>query len=282
MNINWNFVDLMKKGRENYINDRKFRDFFRKIINLKGNEKILDVGCGIGTVPRLINKIYKDVNQIFGIDIDQNLIRWGQKHWGKPENIHLLHADVYEIKFPKNEFNIITSFGLLEWLENPLNALDEMIRVKKEEGRFITLVIEKSKFEKFPINKQDSYFYNEYLKGVEKMGCPIENEGDYIQSLFSNRGISTKWYKYIFEQTTKITERLIELWDKTFNKSTYLKLIKSSMDFYFQFLKSVGWTIEKFTRYLEDELSMKKRIEFLQQHLGEDMIQRTTMVVLDS
>ncbi|MFX0133762.1 MAG: class I SAM-dependent methyltransferase [Candidatus Hodarchaeota archaeon] len=282
MKINWNFIDLMKRGREIYIKDKKFRDYFKKIFNLKGYEKILDVGCGIGTVPRLIYKIYKNVNQIFGIDIDPNLIKWGQTHWGKPENIHLLCGDVYDLEFPKNEFNIITSFGLLEWLEHPLKALDEMMRVKKEDGRFITLVIEKSKYEKFPIDKEDSYFYKEYLKGVKKMGCPIRNEGDYIQELFSNREINSKRYQYIFEHKIKITERLIELWEGTFTKASYLKFIKSSMDFYFQFLKSVGWKNEEFIKYLKDELSMKKKIDFLKHHLGEDMIQRTTMVILVS
>ncbi len=282
MKINWNFADLMKRSRENYIKDSKFRDFFKKIIKLKNQEKILDVGCGIGTVPRLIYKMYKNAYQIYGIDIDQNLINWGQKHWGKPENIHLSYGDVYTMDFPRDEFNVITSFGLLEWLENPLNAIDEMIRVKKKDGRFISLVIEKSKFEKIPIEIEDSYFYSEYLKGVEKMGCPIKDEGNYIQNLFSKFELNSERYEYIFEQKTKITEKLIDLWEKTFNKSAYLKLIQSSKDFYLQFLKNVGWTDEKFNRYIEEELSFNKRIKFFRQHLGEFMIQRTTIVVLES
>ncbi|MFX1450695.1 MAG: class I SAM-dependent methyltransferase [Promethearchaeota archaeon] len=282
MKINWNFVDLMKKGRELYINDIRFRDFFKEIINLKGYEKILDVGCGIGTIPRLIYKIYKNMVQVFGIDIDPNIIKWGQKYWGKPENIHLLQGDVYTLNFPKNEFNIITSFGLLEWLENPMRALDEMIRVKIEGGKFITLIIEKSKFKKLPIDKKDAYFYTEYLKGVKKMGCPIENEGDYVQELFLNRGIISNRYEYTFEYKAKITEKLIKLWEGAFTQSNYMKFIKSTMEFYFQFLKCVGWTNEKFINYLKEELSLEKRIEFLREHLGEDMIQKTTMVILES
>lgn len=280
MKINWNFVDLMKRSRGEYVKDKEFQAFFKKIINLQSYKKILDVGCGIGTIPHLFYRIYKDSIEIYGIDLDPNLIKWGQTHWGKPHNINLLQGTVYDLNFPDDEFDIITSFGILEILETPLEALDEMIRVNKRDGKFITLTLEKSRREIYPIREVDSYLYQEFLAGLRKSGFPIENEGKHIQEVFLKRGIRTKHHEYCFESKGIITEKLIELWERGFTDQTYKKFVLSSMDFYYQFLREVGWTREKFLKFVENYSSVKKMTDFYREYLGEEMIQRLFMVIL--
>jgi len=44
MEINWNFIELMRKGRETYINNKTFHEFFEKNCDIKVNDNILDVG----------------------------------------------------------------------------------------------------------------------------------------------------------------------------------------------------------------------------------------------
>ena len=282
MKLNWNFVELMKKGREVYINSKSFQEFFKDKAGIKDNDKILDVGCGIGTVPHLLNKIYGKNIEILGIDLEPDLIRWGQKHWGNRENIHLSQGDVCNLNFSTNEFNVIISFGLLEWLENPLTGLNEMIRVNKSNGEFITLVIEKSKFEKFPSKEQDQEFYKDYLKGIKKLGHPIKNEGNYIEGLFSKRDFNTSSFEFLIENKTIITTELLELWEKTYQQESLSDYIKTSSDFYFQFLKQVGWTKTRLIKYLDEEFSLEKIIEFYREHLGEEMGRRETLVLLKS
>ena len=282
MEINWNFIELMRKGRETYINNKTFHEFFEKNCDVKVNDKILDVGCGIGTVPRLLYKIYQKSIKIYGIDLDPNLIKWGQKHWGKFENIHLAQGNVYNLDFPSNEFDIITSFGLIEWLDEPLIALDEMIRVNKPNGKFITLVIEKSKYEKFPINRNDQEFYKDYLKGIKKLGYPIENEGKYIQDLFLKREFETISYEFLIENKTVISTKLLELWEKAFNQTNFLDFAGNSMDFYFQFLEKVGWTKERLLDFIEKEFSLENVLEFYRAHIGEEIAQHETIDILES
>jgi ubiquinone/menaquinone biosynthesis C-methylase UbiE len=278
--VNWNYADLMKKGREFYIENRKFRSFLKNIIDLKGIENILDVGCGIGTVPRLLLKINKNINDITGIDIDGNLIEWGNKHWGKKKAIKLYEGSVYSLKFNNNTFDLVTSFGLLEWLKRPLDALEEIIRVCKQNGTILTLVIEKSKFEKLPEDINYNRFYEEYLKGVKEFGCPIENEGKYIQDIFHSRGLKTMRYEFIFESNFPITEKLIELWEKSMAEEQYLDFTKKSMEFYFQFLKKIGWSSENLQEYIKDNLSFKNMLDLYKNNIGEKMIQKSTMVIL--
>ena len=167
-------------------------------------------------------------------------------------------------------------------MDKPLIALDEMIRVNKPDGKFITLVLEKNEYEKLPVNKKDQEFYKEYLKGIEKLGYLIENEGTYIQDLFSKREFITTRYGLLIEYKTPITTKLLELWERSFNKEVFLELASNSMDFYYQFLKEVGWTKERLLKYIEEELSLRSVIDFYRAHLGDDMIQRETISVLES
>ncbi|TFF85539.1 MAG: class I SAM-dependent methyltransferase [Promethearchaeota archaeon] len=278
--VNWNYADLMKKGREFYINNRKFKSFLKGIVDLNGNESILDVGCGIGTVPRLLLKINKNLNDIKGIDIDKNLIEWGNKHWGKSNKIKLYEGNIYNLEFMNDTIDIITSFGLLEWLKKPNDALDEIIRVCKQNGTILTLVIEKSKFEKLPQDKNYNKFYEEYLKGVKDFGCPIENEGNYIQDLFHSRGLENTRYEFIFETEFQITEKLIELWERSMVEEEYLEFTKKSMAFYFQFLKRIGWNSEKLNTYIKENLSFRNMLDLYNNNIGKRMIQRSTMVIL--
>lgn len=268
-------------GRRDIIDNQGFKNIFKKVSNLKRSEKILDVACGIGTVPRLIYQIYGENNQIYGIDIDQNLIKYGQEHWGKPEHIHLQYGDVFNIQFQDNEFDVITSFGLLDFIERPLDALKEMVRVKKTYGRFIIITIEKSKYERIPDFKSFSNHYNEYLTSLKHLGLPIENEGEFIKKLFSKLGIETRLHKFIIENKAEITSGLIEYWENYFEKSNYMKFL-NSLDFYFQFLKEIGWTREKFNEYIKKELSGKKMIDFFKRFVGKTITTRIGIAILDS
>ncbi|MDD1778074.1 MAG: methyltransferase domain-containing protein [Candidatus Helarchaeota archaeon] len=282
MKVNWNFIELMKRGREGYINNRSFQQFFKEKIQICNADRVLDVGCGIGTVPRLLNRIYGNMIQIYGIDLDQNLVEWGQKHWCKSENIHLSQGNIYELKFPVKDFDVITSFGLIEWLDEPFTALDEMMRVTKSNGKIITLVLEKGKYEKIPVNEKDREFYKQYLRGIENLGYPIENEGKYIQDLFSKYDLITTRYNFLIEYKTPITVKLLELWERSFNKEDFLRFASTSSDFYFQFLKEVGWTKERLLKYIQDELSLQSVIDFYRPHIGKELVQRETIIILES
>lgn len=282
LQVNWNFIELMKKGREGYVNNRTFQQFFQEKIQIRDADRVLDVGCGIGTVPRLLNRIYGNTIQIYGIDLDQNLIEWGQSHWCNFDHIHLSQGNVYELNFPAKDFDIITSFGLIEWLDKPLIALDEMIRISKPGAEFITLVLEKSKYEKLPANNKDQEFYKQYLSGIEKLGYPIENEGKYIEDLFLKREFITSRHAFLVEYNTRITTKLLEAWERSFNQEGFLDFVNNSVDFYFQFLQEVGWTKERLSKYIAEELSLQSILDFYRPYIGEEMVQRETIIILES
>lgn len=107
------------------------------VINLIASLKIsvstiLDVGSGTGGNLLALAKL----GSTFGIDASAEALEFCQKRGLK----NVTQCPVEKIKFADNVFDIITCTDLLEHLVNPLEALLEMKRVLKDEGKIIITV----------------------------------------------------------------------------------------------------------------------------------------------
>lgn len=104
---------------------------------LKGEKaRMLDIGCGGGT---LLDRIAKKAGLNFaaGVDASFGAIRYAaQMHKGP----RYLCADFYELPFKDSAFGYVTAIEVLEHLEKPENALKELRRVLKDNGKILILV----------------------------------------------------------------------------------------------------------------------------------------------
>lgn len=137
----------------------------RKAINLLKNSQaknILDIATGTGDFAIETVKIIKPEN-VIGIDISEKMLAVGRKKILKKklENIiRLEKGDSENIKFPSNNFDIVTAaFGVRNF-ENLEKGLSEMYRVLKNNGEI--LILEFSKPQNFPIKN----IYNFYFKNI--------------------------------------------------------------------------------------------------------------------
>lgn len=104
---------------------------------LKGeNEKMLDIGCGGGT---LLDKSSKKAGLNFsaGIDASFGAIKYADIYHKGPR---FLCADFYELPFRDSSFGYVTAIEVLEHLEDPQNALLELGRCLKDGGKLLILV----------------------------------------------------------------------------------------------------------------------------------------------
>lgn len=135
----------------------EFLQYFIEFGGLKSNEKILDVGCGIGRMAVPLTKYLNSDGKYEGIDIVKDGISWCNKKISpKFSNFQFQLANIYnerynpngkyqasEYKFPFNnntfDFVFLTSV-FTHMLPNDLeNYLSEISRVLKKGGRcFIT------------------------------------------------------------------------------------------------------------------------------------------------
>ena len=132
-------TNLKKEGmiyqREQYAKGgfgKKYWDY-RDSVALKyvhGN-RILDIGCGEGiTLERLI-KSYPD-SDITGIDSELENIDICRKH-----RLPIQYGTVYDLPIASASIDCVLFFEVIEHLDEPINALKEISRVLKPNGRII-------------------------------------------------------------------------------------------------------------------------------------------------
>jgi len=127
-------IDFYKKAKSYYSfqeeNERWMVTtgwFYRLLEFIKQDSTYLDVGCGGGI---LVNEIMKE-KQIVGIgsDISMEGCKIGKKNGG-----HFVISDSYKLAFKTNSIDNVSSFGLLEHVQDVETALLEIIRVLKLRG----------------------------------------------------------------------------------------------------------------------------------------------------
>jgi len=106
-------------------------DQYFKIVkpHLQENSKVLDVGCALGF---LAKRFTKENHQVWGIDVSEYAIETSQKEI--PEGSFLVHNAEEKLPFPDNFFDTIMAVDVLEHLEYPDTALENINRTLKPEG----------------------------------------------------------------------------------------------------------------------------------------------------
>ena len=102
-----------RRGLKNYYIDLLQKMALEEVLELKGNEVVLDYGCGSG---RIAYWIAPKVKKVFGLEGSPEMIRLAEKN-RTTGNVEFLLYD--GIHFPAflNMFNIILSVGVLQYME---------------------------------------------------------------------------------------------------------------------------------------------------------------------
>lgn len=114
-------------------------DYLIEFMGLKGNEKIIDIGCGSGTFSRALAKKYPKA-QITGVDISEHAINFARRKNAKEANIgnlDFISASISAIPVKNGSFDVAIVSHLIEHVENPENDLKEVNRILKRNGVLI-------------------------------------------------------------------------------------------------------------------------------------------------
>lgn len=88
--------------------------------------KILDIGCGTGIVMKRLGRY----GEAFGVDISNEAISFCKKRRIK----NIINSDAKKLPFENNNFDLVTSFDVLEHVDKPAIALKEIYRTLNVNG----------------------------------------------------------------------------------------------------------------------------------------------------
>jgi trans-aconitate 2-methyltransferase len=113
-------------------------------LQLKGNERILDVGCGDGKTTASIAELVPH-GSVMGVDASADMIAFAKEHWtaGHP-NLQFAVADACHLSF-KREFDLLVSFNALHWISDQVLPLQGIHQALKSEGKAQLRLVAKGK-----------------------------------------------------------------------------------------------------------------------------------------
>jgi ubiquinone/menaquinone biosynthesis C-methylase UbiE len=106
-------------------------------LELPKRSRILEAGCGAGlTTVELAKRGYR-VNAVDTVEDMLGLTRQATREAGIDDLVETSLADIYQLGFPSQHFELIVAVGVLPWLDEPGKAMLELYRVTKPGGYVI-------------------------------------------------------------------------------------------------------------------------------------------------
>jgi trans-aconitate 2-methyltransferase len=102
-----------------------------KELGLKGDERILDLGCGDGVLTAYMADMVP-CGSVLGIDFSRGMIEVAVNN--KRENLSFMLQDINSLAF-SNEFDLVFSNAVLHWIKDHDRLLQNIYNCLKQEGR---------------------------------------------------------------------------------------------------------------------------------------------------
>ncbi len=118
-------------GKEQRGNLRTNLEFLTETNLLKPNVRILEIGCGIGSIVFELNKEGYDIT---GTDISGEAITYGLKKYG---DIKLQVQPAEHLQFEDQTFDVVLSFDLFEHIARIDRHISEVYRVLRKNGFYL-------------------------------------------------------------------------------------------------------------------------------------------------
>ncbi len=154
------------KGHKNYYIDLVQKTALEEVLELKGDEVVLDFGCGSG---RIAYWIAPKVKKVVGMEITREMIDVAERHQ-TAENVEFMVYDGVHFPFFPHPFDLVLSVGVLqilrgEVLKETLSRLAQYLR-KNGMGYFIEQASDNPKVDRPNVE--------EYLQAFKEAGleCP--------------------------------------------------------------------------------------------------------------
>jgi ubiquinone/menaquinone biosynthesis C-methylase UbiE len=171
----------LEAGKEQRGNLRTNLDFLTETELLKPGYRILEIGCGIGSI---VAELSPQGYDITGIDISDRAIEYGRQKYG---DIKLQVQPAEELRFEDRTFDIVMSFDLFEHIARVDRHISEVRRVLKENGFYLLQT---------PNKYSNAVFETLYHKSLKwRRVHPSLHTPGQLKRRFSKHGFETQFVK---------------------------------------------------------------------------------------
>jgi len=101
------------------------------LLNVTGEERVLDLGCGNGKVTADIATRVPE-GYVVGLDASAEMIAFANEHFSHP-NLRVETCDIRQLAY-REEFDLVVSFNALHWIPDQETALRAIRSAMKPDG----------------------------------------------------------------------------------------------------------------------------------------------------
>lgn len=113
---------------------KSIRDYLIRDSGAGANLQVLEVGCGTGAVLQDVSLQFPE--STFGLDINIEYLKLAQT---RAAGNCFVHGDAINLPFRADSFDLVYCHYFMMWIENPNQAISEMIRTTRNGGSLITM-----------------------------------------------------------------------------------------------------------------------------------------------
>lgn len=110
------------------------KKFLQKFKNLPKDVKVLDIACGTG---EFLAELQKRGHEVWGVDFNKDHIEIAKNRFGL-KNVYAMNFSDFLDKKDLPQFDVVTFFGLLEHIDNPLELVQKVKKILKPSGFIAT------------------------------------------------------------------------------------------------------------------------------------------------
>jgi SAM-dependent methyltransferase len=113
---------------------RELRAWERRELGLRPGQRLLDVGCGLGDAALALAVDLGDDGEVVGIDSSSAMVAAANAR-STGMRARFAVGDACSLVEPDDSFDAVRSERTLQWLADPIAAVQEMVRVVRPGGR---------------------------------------------------------------------------------------------------------------------------------------------------
>jgi demethylmenaquinone methyltransferase/2-methoxy-6-polyprenyl-1,4-benzoquinol methylase len=119
-----------------FVWNEEMRDEALSFLDIRPDDRVLDVGCGTGFATE---GLLRHADDVHGLDQSSHQMEKAFAKFGRNDRVRFYRGDAERLPFVDDSFDVVWSSGSIEYWPNPVTALRELRRVVKP-GRRVLVV----------------------------------------------------------------------------------------------------------------------------------------------